>query len=132
MKISVFTLCPILDYFDKVIEDTEHKVNAEYFRNNVFGIPLFASTELDAIKEQIANYEEMEGVESSMSFTHLDARNVLVICKRYDTIINVYKIREFVVWNIRGLHIKPQVTPKDEDNGKITIIINHEYKSKVL
>lgn len=118
MKISVFTLCPILDYFDEVIEDTEHKVNAEYFRNNVFGIPLFASTELDAIKEQIANYEQMEGVESSMSFTRLDARNVLVICKRYDTIINVYKIREFVVWIIRGLHIKPQVTPKDEDNGE--------------
>lgn len=97
MKISVFTLCPILDYFDKVIEDTEHKVNAEYFRNNIFGILLFASTELDAIKEQIANYEEMEGVESSMSFTRLDARNVLVICKRYDTIVNVYKIREFVI-----------------------------------
>ena len=96
MKVSVLTLCPILDYFDK-IEDTDNKIDAKYFRNNVFGIPLFASTELDEIKKQIANYEQMQGAEDNMSFTRLDARNVLVICKRYDTIINVYKIREFVV-----------------------------------
>lgn len=96
MKISVFTLCPILDYFDK-IEDTDNKINANYFRNNVFGIPLFASTELDEIKKQIANYEQMDGAEDNMSFTRLDVHNILVICKHYDTIVNVYKIREFVV-----------------------------------
>ena len=96
MKISVLTLCPILDYFDK-IEDVDNKVNANYFRNNVFGIPLFASTELDEIKNQIANYEQMDGAEDNMSFTRLDAHNILVICKHYDTIVNVYKIREFAV-----------------------------------
>lgn len=96
MKVSVLTLCPILDYFDK-IEDTDNKINANYFRNNVFGIPLFASTELDAIKEHIAHYEQMQGAEDSISLIHLDAHNILVICKHYDTIVNVYKIREFVV-----------------------------------
>lgn len=96
MQIKVLTLCPILDYFDK-IEDADNKVNANYFRNNVFGMPLFASTELDEIKKQIANYEQMQGAEDSASYTRLDVHNILVICKHYDTIVNVYKIQEFVV-----------------------------------
>lgn len=96
MQIKVLTLCPILDYFDK-IEDPDNRISANYFRNNIFGMPLFVSTELDEIKKQIANCEQMQGVEDSTLFIHLDAHNILVICKHYDTIVNVYKIREFTI-----------------------------------
>ena len=96
MQIKVLTLCPILDYFNKV-EDIDNKISANYFRNNVFGMPLFVSTELDEIKAQIVNYEQMQGAEDSSYFIHLDPRNILVICKHYDTIVNVYKLREFII-----------------------------------
>ena len=96
MKIDVFTLSGILDYHDK-IDDVENKINAHYFRNNVFSEPLFCSNNLDAVHTAIANYEQMIGAEDIISYEDIDTRNTIAICKHYETIVNVYKIRRFTI-----------------------------------